>query len=86
MTITLDGEQERWIADKIREGCYASPEHLAAEALKLLAARDERERGLESLRADIAMGWEQAERGELLNGPVAMAGLVERARRRLSAS
>jgi hypothetical protein len=41
---------------------------------------------LENLRADIAVGWEQAEREELLNGPVAMAGLVERARRRLSAS
>lgn len=86
MTIKLAGEQERWVADKVREGCYASPEHLAAEALKLLAARDERERGLESLRADIAVGWDQAERGELLNGPVAMAELVERARRRLSAS
>jgi antitoxin ParD1/3/4 len=86
MTITLAGEQERWVADKVREGSYASPEHLAAEALKLLAARDERERGLENLRADIAVGWEQAEREELLNGPVAMAGLVERARRRLSAS
>jgi hypothetical protein len=41
---------------------------------------------LENLRADIAVGWDQAERGELLNGPVAMAELVERARRRLSAS
>ena len=86
MTITLAGEQERWVADKVREGSYASPEHLAAEALKLLAARDERERGLESLRADVAVGWDQAARGELLNGPVAMAALVERARRRLSAT
>jgi antitoxin ParD1/3/4 len=86
MTITLVGEQERRVADKVREGSYSSAEHLAAEALKLLAARDERERGLENLRADIAVGWEQADRGELLNGPVAMAGLVERARRRLLAS
>jgi Arc/MetJ-type ribon-helix-helix transcriptional regulator len=85
MTITLAGEQERWVADKVREGCYASPEHLTAEALKLLAARDERARELDGLRADIAVGWDQAERGELLAGPAAMAALVERSRRRLSA-
>ena len=85
MTITLAGEQERQVADKVRDGSYASPEHLAAEALKLLAARDERERGLESLRADIAVGWEQAERKELLDGAMALAGMVEYARRRLSA-
>jgi hypothetical protein len=86
MTITLAGEQERWVADKVREGCYASPEHLAAEALKLLAARDERARAFASLRADIEVGWGQAERGELLDGPVAMAELFERARLRIAAS
>lgn len=86
MTITLAGEQEQWVADKVREGSYASPEHLTAEALKLLAARDDRARELEHLRSDIAVGWDQAERGEVLNGSVAMAALLERARRRLSAS
>lgn len=86
MTITVAGEQERWVADQVREGSYTSPEHLAAEALKLLAARDERARDLASLRADIEVGWGQAERGELLDGPVAMVALVERARQRLAAS
>ena len=65
MTITLAGEQERWVADNVREGSYASPEHLAAEALKLLAARDERERGLESLRADIAVREEPSARSSI---------------------
>ena len=80
MTITLAPEQERFVAEKLRQGGYVSPEHLASEALDLLRERDERELQLGSLRRDLDEGWAQAERGELLDGPAAMARLVQRAR------
>ena len=80
MTITLAPEQGKFVAEKLRQGGYLSPEHLTTETLALLRERDERELKLDLLRRDLEHGWTQAERGELLDGPAAMARLVERAR------
>jgi putative addiction module CopG family antidote len=82
MTITLTPEQEKLVSERIKSGAYLNAEHLAAEAFRLLAARDEHERELTELRRDVEAGWEEAERGHLLDGPRTMAALLERARQR----
>ena len=78
MTITLTAEQEELVAERVKSGRYLSPEHLAAEAFALLAAREEHERELGELRRDIETGWDEAERGQLLDGPKVMAAMLER--------
>ena len=82
MTITLTPEQEELVAQRVKSGRYLSAEHLAAEAFRLLAAREEHERELGDLRRDIEVGWDEAERGLVLDGPKVMAGMLERARQR----
>lgn len=82
MTITLTAEQEKLVAERIGRG-YLSAEHVAAEAFHLLAAKEERERALAELRSDIEAGWHEAEKGETMDGPPAMAALVARATARI---
>ena len=82
MTITLTAEQEKLVAERIGRG-YLSAEHVAAEAFHLLAAKEERERALAELRNDIEAGWHEAEKGETMDGPSAMAALVARATARI---
>ena len=83
MTITLTPEQEKFVAEKLGHGGYVSAEHVAAEAFQLLQSKEDREGQLAELRSDIETGWEQAERGELLDGPEVMATMVARARQRV---
>jgi Arc/MetJ-type ribon-helix-helix transcriptional regulator len=53
------------------------------EALRLLAEQDRlREKHLEHLRGTLAEGLAQADRGELLDGPKAVAKVRESLRRR----
>jgi antitoxin ParD1/3/4 len=82
MTITLTPDQEKLVAERVRSGRYLSPEHIAAEAFRLLAAREEQERELSELRQEIDAGWDEAEAGKVLSGPSVMAAMLERARQR----
>lgn len=84
MTITLTTKQESLVAERLSRGGYISPEHVAAEAFKLLEAKEEREKTLNGLREDIEAGWEDAENGRLVDGPSAMAALVARATARIA--
>ncbi|HMO64157.1 MAG TPA: hypothetical protein PKE47_02840, partial [Verrucomicrobiota bacterium] len=72
MPITLPQEQESLVAEKVRSRSYLNPEHVTAEALQLLAARDQRVAELETLRQDIEAAWRAADEGQLLDGPAAM--------------
>ena len=56
MTITLTPEQEMLGAERVKSVRYLSPEHLTAEAFRLLASQEEHERELAQLRGDIEAG------------------------------
>ena len=84
MTITLTAKQESLVAERLSHGSYISPEHVAAEAFKLLEAKEEREKALNGLREDIESGWDDAEQGRLVDGPSAMSALVARASARIA--
>ena len=62
MTIQLDAQSETMIRNKVASGLYRDEAEVIREALDAL---EERERFL-ALKADIAAGFEQAERGELI--------------------
>ena len=64
MEITLTAELEAIVKDKIASGQFPSVEKVIEEALHLLK-REERRTRVAELRAAIAVGIEQADRGEL---------------------
>ncbi|HWB05097.1 MAG TPA: hypothetical protein VG796_18850 [Verrucomicrobiales bacterium] len=83
MNITLTPEQEKLVTERVSSGQYLDPEHVAAEAFRLLTRHEQYEQELTALRKDIDAGWEDAEGGRLLNGPETMAALLRRANERL---
>ncbi len=64
MTIHLSGDREQIIRSFIEDGRFTSEHEVIDEALRLLQERDEQAK-LADLRRDIAVGIEQADRGEL---------------------
>lgn len=62
MVIQISPESESTIRDLIAQGAYEDEEAVVAEALRVLVERDK----LERLRALIAIGDEQAARGEVV--------------------
>ena len=62
MVIQLSPEAEATIRELVSRGNYGNEEAVVAEALRVLVERD----NLERLRALIAVGDEQAARGELV--------------------
>ncbi|MEO6787693.1 MAG: type II toxin-antitoxin system ParD family antitoxin [Chthoniobacteraceae bacterium] len=85
MTITLTPEQEKLVEERVKSGRYLSPEHLTAEAFRLLASREDHERELAQLRGDIEAGWDEAASAKVLDGPKVMAAMLDRAQRRADA-
>jgi antitoxin ParD1/3/4 len=61
MTIHLSSDREQFVRSLVQAGQYASEDEVIAEALQLLEERDK----LAVLRQEIAIGIEQADRGEL---------------------
>ena len=69
MTVDLTPEQEALIASKIATGNYHSASEVLDEALRLLKEWDSLNHlRAEQLRKDIAVGIEQAERGQMIDG------------------
>ncbi len=64
MTIHLSDDREQVVRSIMQGGQYASEDEVIDEALRLLQERDEQSR-LAGLRREIAIGIEQADRGEL---------------------
>lgn len=73
MTITLTPEQEQAVNREVAAGRFSDPADVVAAALRLITARDE-------LRAAIAVGIEQADRGEV--GPFDPIATLARVRAR----
>ncbi|MDB5356325.1 MAG: addiction module antidote protein family [Phycisphaerales bacterium] len=65
MDITLNPEMQRFVAEKVQAGQYASASDLVNDALAVL--RDEEEltpEDIEELRRDVKIGIEEHRRGE----------------------
>jgi len=70
MNVSLTPELEQLIHKKVQSGLYLSASEVVREALRLLEERDKlRAMRFEELRRDIQIGIDQADRGELLDGP-----------------
>jgi antitoxin ParD1/3/4 len=81
MTITLQAEHERLIAEALRSGAYQSSEEVIKQALELLCDRDA---WLARSRAKIADGYAAAQRGELIDSDQVRAQMEQNKRRWLA--
>jgi antitoxin ParD1/3/4 len=77
MPIALRPETERRIEDRMKDGSYSSPDDVVQAALQLLEQRERRRQAdLEDVRQKIAVGIEQLDRGDGLDGEQAFAELL----------
>jgi Arc/MetJ-type ribon-helix-helix transcriptional regulator len=69
MTVTLNPEQERRLADVVRSGAYQNAEQVFERALEMLFEQEEwlTENRVE-IGAAVELGFAEAERGELIDG------------------
>ena len=66
MNVSLTPQLEALVKDKVNNGLYRSASEVIREGLRLLQEQDElREARLAELRKDIAVGIEQADRGDV---------------------
>ena len=66
MNVSLTPELEKLVQEKVKSGRYLSASEVIREALRLLQEQDQlRELRLEELRKFVAVGVEQADRGQL---------------------
>jgi antitoxin ParD1/3/4 len=69
MNVSLTPELEQLVHEKVKSGRYLSASEVVREALRLLEERDRiRETRLEALRKEIAVGIEQGNKGEIVDG------------------
>lgn len=69
MNVSLTPALEKLIQQKVKSGLYNSASEVIREALRLLEEQDRlRRMKLDDLRKDLAVGIEQADRGELTDG------------------
>ncbi|MBW4505144.1 MAG: type II toxin-antitoxin system ParD family antitoxin [Scytonematopsis contorta HA4267-MV1] len=78
MYIQLKPEHEQFIQTQMASGRYENADDVINEAFKLL---EERERRLEQLRLQIAVGTEQIAQGRVTDGEVVFARLQEKIRK-----
>ena len=70
MNVSLTDELERFVDGKVESGLYNNASEVVREGLRLLKESDDfRSR----VRESIERGWLQAQDGELVDGPTAMA-------------
>jgi antitoxin ParD1/3/4 len=81
MNVSLTPELEQLIHKKVESGLYLSASEVVREALRLLEERDRANAmKLEGLRKEIQIGLDQADRGELIDGPEAFQKLRTKVR------
>ena len=74
MNVSLTPELEKFINKKVSSGMYSSASEVVREALRQLSESQEfRRKKYEQLKRDIAVGLEQAERGEVMDGEKSIA-------------
>ena len=68
LNVSLTPELESFIAEKVESGMYTSASEVVREGLRLLKEVDvDREAWRATARAKIERGWEQSQRGELVD-------------------
>jgi antitoxin ParD1/3/4 len=83
MNVNLGPTFDEFVAKMLKTGLYQSQSEILREGLRLLKEREELKAArLEELRKQIAIGVEQAERGELFDGPKVFRDLRRRIRNR----
>ncbi len=79
MNVSLTPELEQFVQEKVKSGRYLSASEVVREALRLLQEEDQiRQLRLEKLRKEIAIGIEQADRGEVVDGKQVIKELYEK--------
>lgn len=79
MNVSLTPELERFVSSKVASGRYQSASEVIREGLRLLEEREvTKQAALEEVRRKIAVGLEQADRGELFDGEEVFRELLEK--------
>jgi antitoxin ParD1/3/4 len=83
MNVNLGPTLEKFVTDMIRTGLYQSQSEVLREALRLLKEREHAKKAaLARLRKEIAIGTEQADRGDVFPASEVFAEIRERSRQR----
>lgn len=83
MSISLTPELEQFIQSQIAGGKYASTEDVIIAGIKLLEERERIYKGrFEELKREIAIGVEQLERGEVIDGEIVFRQLEQKLQQR----
>ena len=83
MNVHLGPAFDEFVADLLKSGYYQTQSEVLREGLRLLKEREEMKHlRLAELRKEIAVGTEQADGGQLVDGPEAFAKIRERSAQR----
>jgi len=83
MNVNLGSTFDRFVADLLKTGLYQSQSEILRDGLRLLKEREDLKKlRLTELRKEIAIGSEQADRGEFVDGDVAFAQIRKRSAKR----
>jgi antitoxin ParD1/3/4 len=83
MNVNLGTVFDKFIAELLKSGLYQSQSEVVREGLRLLKEREElKNLRLAELRREIAIGSEQADRGEFVDGEETFAEIRRRSARR----
>lgn len=87
MQIVLPPEVEIFVQRQLSTGKYQNVAEVLLAAVTLLQAQEDIYRGrLSELQTDALLGWEAAQRGEVVDGATALAQIRTNLRSRYSAS
>ena len=82
MNVNLGPVFDRFVANLLKTGLYQSQSEVLREGLRLLKEREElKQLRLAGLRKQIAIGAEEADRGEFVDGERAFADIRKRSAR-----
>lgn len=83
MNVSLTPELEQYVNDKVATGLYTSASEVVREGLRLLFEREQAAAlRLDELRRRVAVGLQQLDRGEGVDGEQAFERLRQRGRQR----
>jgi antitoxin ParD1/3/4 len=79
MNVNLGTTFDQFIAELLESGLYQSQSEIVREGLRLLKEREDlKQMRLAELRREIAIGRDQADRGEFVDGPQAFKKIRQR--------
>jgi antitoxin ParD1/3/4 len=83
MNVHLGPVFDAFVADLLKSGYYQTQSEVLREGLRLLKEREEvKQLRLAELRKEIAVGSEQADRGQFVDGPETFAKIRQRSAQR----